>query len=121
MGNYEVGTKITFSSAHRLVGHDGPCKDIHGHNWTVEAVFSSEKLDRLGMVVDFNDVKKEMNRLAAMLDHKLLNDVPQLAGVNPTAENLAEFFFKSLEKSGVAKPALVRVFETDDSWASFSE
>jgi 6-pyruvoyltetrahydropterin/6-carboxytetrahydropterin synthase len=73
------------------------------------------------MVVDFHVVKTELNRLSALLDHKMLNDVPELGGVNPTAENIAAFFFNGLKKAVKLKPSSVKVFETDDSWASYSE
>lgn len=121
MGRYETGVKSKFSAAHKLKGHRGACKELHGHNWTVEAVFGAGRLDKLGMVVDFHDVRSEMEKLAAMLDHKTLNNLPQLRGGNPTAERIAEFFFKGLEKSLGLKPSLVTVFETDDAWASYSD
>ena len=119
MGIYEVSATTSFSAAHRIVGHDGACKDIHGHNWKVEAVFASRKLNKLGMVVDFHDVKREMDLLSALFDHKMINEVPEFGGANPTAENMAEFFFKRLKKSLKLKPAYVRVFETDETWAGY--
>ncbi len=121
MGMYEVSVKGTFSAAHQLLGHDGACKDLHGHNWTVEAVFGSGSLDEIGMVVDFYHVKTEMDRLIAMLDHKILNEAAPFVDTNPTAESLAEFFYNGLKTSLKVKPVLVKVFETDNTWASYRE
>jgi 6-pyruvoyltetrahydropterin/6-carboxytetrahydropterin synthase len=121
MGTYEVSAKTVFSAAHRIIGHKGACKEIHGHNWSVEAVFGASKLDKLGMVMDFYDVKAEMDRLAGLFDHKTINDVPQFGGVNPTAENIAAFFFKNLKKALKVKPRIVKVFETEDTWAGYRE
>jgi len=118
---YEVAVKSVFSAAHQLIGHNGACKDLHGHNWTVEAVFASDSLDEIGMVVDFYHVKVEMDRLIAMLDHKILNETAPFREANPTAEKIAEFFYRELRTALKIKPALVKVFETDDTWASYRE
>lgn len=121
MSKHEVGARTTFSAAHRLIGHKGACRNVHGHNWVVEAVFTARKIDKTGMVVDFHDVRSELNGLAKLLDHKMLNDVKELGSANPTAENLAAFFFKGLKKRLKTKISYVRVFETEDCWASYSE
>ena len=55
---YTLTTMVEFSSAHTLVGHSGPCKKMHGHNWKVEVEITGEKLDKIGMVVDFKEIRK---------------------------------------------------------------
>jgi len=121
MGIFEVAVKGTFSAAHELVGHNGACADLHGHNWTVEAVFASKKLDKLQMVVDFYHVKKAMDEIISRVDHKVLNEVPPFNKANPTAEKIAEYFYKGLKKSLKKKPSVVKVFETDHTWSSYGE
>lgn len=97
------------SCGHRVVGHEGKCKNLHGHNYriwfTVEGQEGSK--DMIGRVLDFSEIK---DRLCMWLerhwDHKFLvwaNDpqVKELMGLdpegviitsfNPTAENMAEF------------------------------
>ena len=39
---YTLTTMVEFSSAHTLVGHSGPCKKMHGHNWKVEVEITGE-------------------------------------------------------------------------------
>ncbi|MBI5177997.1 MAG: 6-carboxytetrahydropterin synthase QueD [Nitrospinae bacterium] len=121
MGMYEVAVKSSFSAAHQLIGHEGACADLHGHNWTVEAMFAAPQLDEIQMVVDFYHVKKAMETLIGKLDHKILNEVPPFDEANPTAEKLAEYFYTELKKSLPVPPSLVKVFETDHTWASYRE
>ena len=79
----------SFSAAHHLPGYDGPCHDLHGHTW--KAVFVIEgKIQQDGMVCDFKKVKKLLDNL--LPDHQLLNEILP----NPTAENLAQFYFKKI-------------------------
>ncbi|MEE9585050.1 MAG: 6-carboxytetrahydropterin synthase, partial [Candidatus Brocadiales bacterium] len=46
-----------FAAAHSLRGYQGECENLHGHNWKVQVVLSAKKLNGLGMVLDFKDVK----------------------------------------------------------------
>ncbi len=118
---FEVAVKTEFSAAHKLVGHKGPCAEIHGHNWVVEATFASKKLDNIGMVIDFADVNAELEEAKLMLDHKLINDVEPFTKLNPTAEHLAKWFFEKLKKSLPVSPTRVTVYETSSSSASYIE
>ena len=116
---YEVTVKTTFCAAHQLRGHPGPCKNVHGHNWGVEACYSSEKLDEQAMVIDFADVDKELKRITGLLDHKMINDVPPFDKDNPTAEKIAEWIFNELKSSLLLPPSRVTVHETDKASASY--
>jgi len=75
---------VWISSAHKLAGYKGSCQYLHGHNWKVTVYCKGDKLDELGMLVDFNRIKNEVK----WLDHKDLNEI---LPINPTAENLAKF------------------------------
>lgn len=111
-------------AGHRVVGHEGKCRHLHGHNYRIHFTCEAEKLDDLGRVIDFSVVK---DRLCMWLeknwDHKFLvwendalmygihcsvnNDDEQSQedrqhfneslvwlDFNPTAENLAEHLLK---------------------------
>ena len=57
---YELMVEDTFDAAHALRGYDGPCENLHGHTWKVEVTIEAEKLDKIGLVVDFKDMKKKL-------------------------------------------------------------
>ena len=61
---------LGFSAAHFLVGHE-KCERLHGHNWRVDVIVEG-KPDEQGLIVDFIDLKKILEKLCAKYDHRLL-------------------------------------------------
>lgn len=115
---YNIKAEGTFSSAHNLRGYKGKCEELHGHNWKVEITVSSNKLDKIGMVMDFKYLKAKLNEVLDKLDHKYLNDLPYFKKVNPTSENIAKYIYDNL-KTAVAAIKSVRVWESDNSSAAY--
>jgi 6-pyruvoyltetrahydropterin/6-carboxytetrahydropterin synthase len=121
---FELTINASFSSAHNLREYGGACERLHGHNWDVEVTIGAEKLDRLGMVVDFKILKAETKKVIEGLDHSYLNEVPPFDKLNPTAENLAEFIFKGLSKTlndNNVRVKKVKVWESDKAAAAYYE
>lgn len=124
---YEIRVISGFSSAHKLRGYKGKCEDLHGHNWKVEVYILSENLDKIGMVVDFKELKLVLSKVLNKLDHKYLNELPYFSAsggkkVNPTSENMAKYIFEQLQsKIKKVKISKVTVWESDTSAASFSK
>ncbi len=121
---FEVAVEQSFAAGHALRNYKGACENIHGHNWKVRVVMEGAKLDETGMLVDFLDVKALMGGVIAGLDHKFLNEIPPFDEVNPSAENIAEFFYQHMSKGLVGTPVPVRVtevkiWETDVQSATF--
>ncbi len=59
-------SEFTFDAAHRILGHPGKCAYLHGHTYHLEVTVSAERLDRLGMVIDFDDFRALVKK--AVLD-----------------------------------------------------
>ena len=121
---YTLTTMVEFSSAHTLVGHSGPCKKMHGHNWKVEVEITGEKLDKIGMVVDFKEIRKATNLVVDELDHEFLNNLEPFLEDNPTAENIARYIFTKLSEEFSNKNVKVnsiKLWETDKSAVSYKE
>ncbi len=119
---FDVSVAMYFSSAHNLRGYKGKCEELHGHNWKVEAVLRSHKLDKNGMVEDFTVIKSRLKEVLSLLDHKYLNDLAYFKKVNPTSENIAKFIFKKTEEKlnhNKVKLASVKVWETENSYAVY--
>ena len=111
-------TKILlFDAAHRLPDHEGACRRLHGHTYTVEVtVEGSLQQDgpASGMVMDFSDLGSTVQRLVIQpLDHTYLNDVLDFV---PTAEAIAGWMFRTLAEAGVSV-VKVRLWETPSSFA----
>ena len=121
---YTLTTMVEFSSAHTLVGHSGPCKKMHGHNWKVEVEITGDKLDKIGMVVDFKEIRKATNLVVDELDHEFLNDLEPFSKNNPTAENIAKYIYTKLSEEFADKNVKVnsiKLWETDKSAVSYTE
>ena len=106
MGVYELRIEGTFAAAHRLRGYEGECERLHGHNWRLEVVFAGEKLNELGMLIDFRDAKRILAEALGQFDHSDLNESEFFKTQNPTTENLARVVYAELSKR---MPAGVRV------------
>lgn len=99
-----------FEAAHYLPskpeGH--AYRGVHGHSFRIEATVSGRVTQGEAWVEDFAVLKAALARVAAELDHKLLNDVPGLGA--PTLERLCVWIAAALagEVNGLAKVAVCR-------------
>lgn len=119
---YEVSVDQEFASAHALRNYKGACENVHGHNWKVQVVIEGDTLDEAGMLIDFLDVKRMMDVIVARLDHRFLNDVPPFDVKNPSAENLAEYFFEEMSENLAGTTAHVKevkIWETSIQAATY--
>jgi 6-pyruvoyltetrahydropterin/6-carboxytetrahydropterin synthase len=117
---YSLKVESNFSSAHNLRQYKGKCEALHGHNWKVEVVVSSKKLDKTGMVMDFTVIKNRLNAVLADLDHAYLNELTPFTTTNPTSENIARHIFGRLKKN-VPGLTSVTVWENATSAAIYNE
>lgn len=115
---YSIKIEENFSSAHSLRGYKGKCEELHGHNWKVEVVACREKLDNLGMVLDFKYLKNELKKILEKLDHKHLNNISYFKKVNPTSENIARYIYDQL-KLKISDVDSVTVWESENSSATY--
>ena len=97
-GIFEVYVKSHFSAAHSLKGYDGDCARPHGHNWMVEVFVKCEQLDKIGIGIDFRDIKLAVKDVLKNLDHRNLDDHSAFKEDNPTSENIAKFLYQELRK-----------------------
>jgi 6-pyruvoyltetrahydropterin/6-carboxytetrahydropterin synthase len=121
---FEISAEISFSAAHRLRNYDGPCENVHGHNWLVRATVCCETLNHIGIGIDFKQLRAFLNEITAKLDHHDLNDVFDLEEINPSSENLARYIYNALKPKLAAttcRVSRVDVFETPGNGAGYFE
>ncbi|MBS1615893.1 MAG: 6-carboxytetrahydropterin synthase [Bacteroidetes bacterium] len=138
-----VTKRFTMDMAHALWGYDGPCKNIHGHTYHLSVTLlgapSQDLQDtKLGMVIDFGDLKSIVHeQIISRYDHALvLNDQAPyskadlitaefekviLVPFQPTCENLLLYFVEKLQVHFHKEPKLisVRLEETPTSFAEW--
>ena len=117
---FEVTVENKFSSAHALRNYKGATEPLHGHNWRSEVTLRGPELDDCGLLADFIEVKKSLDRIVGYLDHVFLNEVPPFDVINPSAENVAKWISEEFAKDlaaiapgGKVHVASVRVWEAD--------
>ena len=96
---FELVVETDFSAAHNLREYKGQCEKLHGHNWKVQVVLKAEKLDRLGMVMDFREVKRVIGEIMNKFDHTYLNELADFKVLNPTTENLSKILYDELKNT----------------------
>ncbi len=121
---FEICVEETFSSGHALRGYRGKCENPHGHNYRVQVTLLGPALDNTGLLYDFSHLKKCMNAVIAGIDHRFLNDQAPFDAINPSAENIAKYFYDELSRQ-FGKPgngahiARIAVWETDTTCATY--
>ena len=90
---YTIQKEFHFSASHCLAGlaPEHPCTRVHGHNYIVIVEFSARKLNDVGMIIDYRELEPIKKLIDNNLDHRHLNDA--IKGMNPTAENLADYLY----------------------------
>lgn len=119
---YELIVDRSFSAAHSLRDYDGACARVHGHNYRVECGVVGDELLPNGMLLDFGILKQLCDEILDAMDHRMLNELPQFATVNPTSESIARYVFESLAAAlddGRVRVNAVRVWETPGQSATY--
>lgn len=127
---YTIFKDFPFSAAHAIRGHTRGCQNLHGHNYRVRVHLRASRLDELGMVLDFADLKQMMQEIVGPFDHQVINDIPPFDQRNTTAELLSEYVFQEvarrltgMEPGQPGEPRVrvvkVEVWETETSCAIF--
>jgi 6-pyruvoyltetrahydropterin/6-carboxytetrahydropterin synthase len=121
---FEVAYETTFCSTHRLTEKGVPIEPMHGHDWRVEVVCAGDALDRFGVVIDFEVLKKVMAEIGAAFHYKDMNEHPAFRDQSPSAEAVARHVFGELrrrlgpEGRGLRR---VRVWEAPGCSATYYE
>jgi len=121
---FQLKTHSTFCAAHQLRGYEGNCARLHGHNYRVEVEVEASGLDKIGIGMDFRDIRAATETLAGELDHRYLNEIPPFDTINPTAENVAAYFYERLSavlNQERAKVSAVTIWETERCSVRYSE
>lgn len=121
---YRLRVLTEFAAAHTLRDYPGACARMHGHNWKVETEVVACGLDEVGMAIDFKNIKQAARTIGERLDHQYLNELDPFTGLNPTAENIAAYFYRELSRqldSEQVRVSAVTLWETDRACVTYTE
>ena len=124
---FEITVQDTFSSGHYLRDYYGKCENPHGHNYRVLVTLIGEQLEPNGLLLDFKLLKSVLQPTIKYLDHFMINDLEPFTTVNPSAENIAKYFFDRVSgqllemTGGRVRVKDCTIWETDTSYARYYE
>jgi len=134
-----VTKEVKFCYAHYLPDYKGPCSKLHGHNAKLQVTLQGDVDSETGMIEDFSDLKKYLEfTILSLLDHNFINELApdkfEITSIsdyitisyarmihNPTAENMVIFIAAYLIEKYGERLQKVRLYETDDSYAEWSD
>jgi 6-pyruvoyltetrahydropterin/6-carboxytetrahydropterin synthase len=118
---YEVYVAAQFEAAHRLVGDFGPATRPHGHTYRMEVILRGERLKDDRTLYDVGLLRAAVEEVAATLHYRDLNDMPDLTGVNTTAEAVAHYCWDRLApplRGQGLERLTVRIWESPQVYAA---
>jgi 6-pyruvoyltetrahydropterin/6-carboxytetrahydropterin synthase len=118
---YEIYVAARFEAAHRLVGDFGAAVRMHGHTYRIEVILRGQHLGDDGTLYDIGELNQAVDGLVSSLHYRDLNEVPDLAGVNTTAEAVADYCWEKLSpplRNKGLDSLTVRIWESPDAYAA---
>lgn len=120
---YTLAVRRDFIARHYLIGGDwGPENFPNSHHYILELQLTGETLDQHGYMVDIVDVEHHLNAVVNYYKEKMLNDLPEFAGLNPSIEHFARILCVTLnERIHAANVTGIKVqlWENDIAWVSY--
>lgn len=122
--SYRLNITSGFAAAHSVRGYAGRCARVHGHNYKIRVEIKANDLNHLGFVIDYYEVKAVLEKVIEQLDHYNINDVAPFDVVNPTAENIAAWFYQNLAQqlnNEQISVVAVDLYEEEDFFVRYTE
>jgi 6-pyruvoyltetrahydropterin/6-carboxytetrahydropterin synthase len=119
---FEVGVIGQFEASHRLVGDFGPATRTHGHTYRLEVTVRGPALHPDGTLSDITRLQAAVGVLVGELHYRDLSEVPGLAELNTTAEQVALFCWRRLaaDLGGLGLLSMrVQLWENPGAYAAY--
>jgi 6-pyruvoyltetrahydropterin/6-carboxytetrahydropterin synthase len=94
---FTIAVEIHFQASHQITLPDGSKEPLHRHDWITTVEVSSEKLNEIGLVMDFERLRKRIEKIVAPFENTALESHDYFRKTNSSAENVAKFIFEQLE------------------------
>lgn len=120
---YTLAVRRNFITRHFLIGGDwGPENFPNSHHYVLELQLQANELDQHGYLVDIVDVSKHLDDLVAYFSEKMLNELPEFKGLNPSLEHFSRILAVALDER-IQAPNIcglkVILWENQDAWAAY--
>lgn len=117
---YVLGLRRSFLADHYLVGGDRGRENLpNTHRYTLELELQGENLDEHGYLVDLVEVENLLGEVLKRFAGKMLNELPEFQGKNPSLEHFAHILARELAQRFRGTPVdrlTVRLWENEGAW-----
>ena len=119
---YTMAVKRQFIARHYLIGGNwGSENQEHSHFYRLEVSLEGPRLNEHGYLIDITVINGLLDGIVTRLHDHVLNDIQELADLNPSIEHLAGLCCQWVQ-DGLPNPPIdaicVKIFENEDAWAS---
>ena len=122
---YRLSLQREFEARHYLIGGDWGVENVeHAHPYRIEWILEGGALDDHGYLVDLVELEAHLETTLRSFRIRVLNDLPEFAGLNPSLENFARILATRLGAvfdRGRLTGHTVRLWESPVAWASFHQ
>jgi len=122
---YTVAVQRELIARHFLTGKDfGPEGRPHSHYYRVELRLAGARLDNFGFLADIDEINTQMDLVLSGFRDRLLNELPEFAGLNPSIEHLSRILcraFRDRLRTESPTEMTVTVRESESAWASYAD
>jgi 6-pyruvoyltetrahydropterin/6-carboxytetrahydropterin synthase len=120
---YTLAVRRDFITRHFLIGGDwGPENLPNSHHYVLELQLQADELDQHGYLVDIVDVSRHLDELVAHFSEKMLNELPEFSGLNPSLEHFSRILATLLD-ARIQAPNIcglkVVLWENTSAWAAY--
>ncbi len=120
---YTLAVRRDFIARHFLIGGDwGPENFPNSHHYVLELQLHANELDQHGYLVDIVDISIHLDELIGYYSEKMLNDLPEFRGLNPSLEHFVRILAVALD-GRIQAPNIcglkVILWENEAAWASY--
>ncbi|MFH1184190.1 MAG: 6-carboxytetrahydropterin synthase [Chloroflexota bacterium] len=121
---YTLAVRRQFIARHALIGGDWGRENLpNSHRYLVELQLGGTQLDQHGFLVDIVDVERHLDALVDHYSERLLNELPEFEGLNPSLEHFARMLALALDE-GIERNSItslkVVLWEDESAWAAYA-
>ena len=122
---YTVSVRRNFIARHFLVGGDwGRENEPHAHHYVLAVKIKHDQLDQHGYLLDIVDIEAGLDAIEELYRDKLLNELPEFEGLNPSLEHFARIIWEKLVEI-VKLPGkgtlTVKLWENESCYAAYKQ
>ncbi len=119
---YTLAVRRDFIARHYLIGGNWGAENLpNSHRYVLEVQLEGNELDQHGYLADIVDVEQHLDELIDYYKEKMLNDLPEFAGLNPSLEHFTRILSAALaERINAPNVGAVKIilWENETAWAA---